>query len=275
MIYRKIILLLIVSLFSVSCSGHKEKQVEQKQEKQAVKEEINPFAIKELQFQIVDTIPHQQTSFTQGLIFYDGYLYEGTGLEGASKLFKINAKNGKILKSHKLKKEYFGEGITIFDNKIFQLTWHNQVCIIYNFKTFKELKEIKYYGECWGLTNNDSLLILSDGTEYLRLINPNDFSVVSSKLVTYKDQRLERINELELVGKIIYANIWGSDIIVGIDFETGKVVEQIDISSLRDIVKKDSMAPEVSNGIAYDAKENVFYITGKNWSKIFKIKIIQ
>ncbi len=270
----KIVIFLATILLAVSCSG-KKNTIEKTERIETREVQQQKYEIKELTFTILDTITHDQTLFTQGFIFHNGFLYEGTGLEGQSKLLKIDPKNGKILKTKNLKKEYFGEGITIFDNKIFQLTWHNQTCIVYDLKTFKELNEIKYYGECWGLTNNDSLFILSDGTAYLRFINPEDFSILYSKLITYKDKSLTQINELELVGNKIYANIWGSDIIVVIDFESGNVIEQIDISSLRDIVKEDSYSPEVANGIAYDPKEDVFYVTGKNWSKIFKIKIKQ
>ena len=228
--------------------------------------------IKELSFEVVNTIPHSETSFTQGLIFYKGYLYEGTGLEGMSKLQKINPETGKVLKSIDLDDNIFGEGVTIFNDKIYQVTWHNQLCFVYDMD-FNKLNEFKYYGECWGITNNDSLLIMSDGSAYLRFINPNNFTILNNKMVDYKGRPLTNLNELELVDDKIYANIWGNDMIVGIDINTGKVSEQLDVSSLHDIVKSEARNPDVTNGIAYNAKKNTFYITGKNWNKIFEIQI--
>lgn len=233
---------------------------------------VSRDTITEYSIEIIRALPHRKDAFTQGLVYDAGVLYEGTGLEGNSKLEKIDANNGKILKIVNLPTEYFGEGIALLNGKIYQLTWHDQKCLVYDMKSMKKISEFDYFGEGWGLSNNDSLLILSDGTSTIKFIEPNSFSVVSTIQVTYNNKLLNNINELELVGDKLFANIWGSDIIVIIDIITSKVVGQIDISSLRPLVS-DSPQAEVSNGIAYNAKKDLFYFTGKNWSKIFEVKI--
>lgn len=268
-----LIKLIIFLFFFYSCSGNKNKSKNTNENVDKIIIEKQSDTVKELSFEVINIISHNETAFTQGLIFYNGYLYESTGLEGMSKLYKIDVETGKILKHINLDSNLFGEGITIVNNKIYQVTWHNQLFLQYDVNTFKKLKEVKYYGECWGLTNNDSMLILSDGSSYLRFIDTNNFSVVSSKLVTYKNKQLTNINELELIGNKLFANIWGSDIIVIIDINTGKVIAQLDITELHNIIKEESKMPDVANGIAYNSIKNTFYITGKNWNKIFEIKI--
>lgn len=272
--------------FLVACSGKDEKDEKDKSlnstnqtiqynntkntKSASVEDSIN---IEEYSFEIVRTLPHRFDAFTQGLVYDSGILYEGTGLETKSRLEKIDVYSGKILKTIELPSEYFGEGIALLNKKIYQVTWHNQKCLIYDKNSMKKVSELDYFGEAWGLTAiNDSLLILSDGTSTLKFIEPKSFSVVSTRQVTYKEKLLNNINELELVGNKLFANIWGSDIIVIIDIDNGKVVGQIDISSLRLLVT-DSPESEVANGIAYNASKDLFYFTGKNWSKIFEVKI--
>ncbi len=267
--------ILLLAILLVACTKNQKNneittnkinQLDSKNEQKIINE------IKQYTFQIIDTLPHLTSSFTQGLVFHNGVLYEGTGLNGHSKLQKINPKTGKITNSIDIDSAYFGEGITVLGDKIYQITWHDQICLIYDKSAFKLLKKINYFGEGWGLTSNDSLLILSDGSAVIKFIKPVDFSVTSTKLISYKSKPMQNINELELVGDKLYANIWGRDLIIIADINTGNVVGELDISPLRPLVA-DAPEAEVSNGIAYNKTGDVFYLTGKNWSKIFVVKI--
>ena len=236
--------------------------------------EKNKNAIIKYGVEIIDILSHDTTFFTQGLVIHNGKLYEGTGIEGKSKLVRFDLKNWKMEKSISLKNHYFGEGVTVFDDKIYQLTWLNQTCLVYDLKTMKQIKEFTYSGEGWGLTNNDSILFMSDGSSTIRLLNPKDFTTISNLNITRNNVPVRYINELELVDSLLYANIFMRDLIIIANINTGKVVGEIDISALRPLVS-DYKHSEVSNGIAYCKESKLFYLTGKFWNKMFVVRFVE
>jgi glutamine cyclotransferase len=224
--------------------------------------------------EIVDTLPHLTSSYTQGLLIHQGKIYEGTGQFRESKLMKIKLENGEIEESIPLENTLFGEGVTIFDNKIYQLTWMNQICLVYDLKTLKKISEFSYSGEGWGLTSNDSLLFMSDGSSIIKVINPKNFTTISNLQIKKNNQPVRFLNELELVDSLLYANVYMQDLIIVANINTGEVVADIDISALRPLVAASKYA-EVSNGIAFNPKTNLFYLTGKYWDKIFIVKFVE
>jgi glutamine cyclotransferase len=236
--------------------------------------EKNKDAIIKYGVEIIDILPHDTTFYTQGLVIHNGKLYEGTGIEGKSKLIKIDLKSGKIEKSIPLKNHYFGEGVTVLNEEIYQLTWLNQTCLVYDLKTMQQINEFTYSGEGWGLTNNDSILFMSDGSSTIRLINPKDFTTISNINITRNNVPVRHLNELELVDSLLYANIFMRDLIIIANINTGKVVGEIDISALRPLVS-DYRHSEVSNGIAYCKENKLFYLTGKFWNKMFVVRFVE
>lgn len=228
--------------------------------------EVNSYTYK-----IINTYPHDKNAFTQGLIYRDGYLYEGTGLRGHSSLRQIELNTGKVKKIHHLPDRYFGEGITIYNEKIYQLTWESEVCFVYNLN-FKLLDQFNYQREGWGLTNNDDHLIMSDGTDKLYFINPDDFTIEKSLQVTMDNKPVKNINELEYIKGMIYANIWRENIIIKIDPMTGEVDGIIDLEGIIDPANYDYEL-NVLNGIAYDRENDRLFVTGKLWPIIFEIEL--
>ena len=227
--------------------------------------------IKKYIAEIIDTLPHNINYFTQGLVFHNGILYEGTGIEGESILVRYKKNKHSADKIVRLDDSVFGEGITVFNDKIYQLSWLNQTCFVYDLKTLNKEKELKYAGEGWGLTHNDSLLIMSDGSATIRFIEPDNFRVVRNMMIKMNGKAVGLINELELVDSLLYANIYMQDLIIIADINTGNVVGLIDISNLRRQLYNNP-TQEVSNGIAYNKSEDVFYLTGKNWNKVFIVR---
>ncbi|HYM19877.1 MAG TPA: glutaminyl-peptide cyclotransferase [Candidatus Kapabacteria bacterium] len=222
-------------------------------------------------YEIVNTYPHDPTAFTEGLQFYNGELYESTGLEGYSTLRRVELATGKVLQKVDLDPKYFGEGIVIFDSKIYQLTYTTEIGFIYDLKTFKQTSTWNYQGQGWSLTSDGTSLIMSNGTERLKFLDPNNLSVVKTIDVQESGMPIENVNELEYIKGEIWANIWRTDRIVRIDPATGNVKGWIDLSEL---LPPDEMKNvDVLNGIAYDAEHDRIFITGKNWPKLFEIKI--
>lgn len=233
-------------------------------------EPVKPF----YSFEIIKELPHDTQAYTQGFIYHNGFLYESTGQYRKSSLRKINPNTGEIIKNIKIPDKYFAEGLTIFNNKIYQLTWFENTGFIYDLETMKQIGSFSYYGEGWGLTNDDKHLILSDGSNVLRYIDPTNFEVVKTLTVLNENSYpMRNLNELEYVAGYIWANIYMENYIVQIDPKTGRVVSRIDLTPLRD---KLTIGPEtdVLNGIAYDKESDVFYFTGKNWNKIFIAKLL-
>ena len=220
---------------------------------------------------VVRAYPHDPKAFTQGLEYFEGHLYESTGRYGESTLRETSLETGKVLQRVDLPSKYFGEGLTIFHGKIYQLTWLTKVGFIYDLRTFRKIGEFPYSSEGWGLTHDDSSLILSDGTNKLQFINPISFAVSKTIEVYADNEAVTNLNELEYINGEIFANIWHSSRIARIDPQSGRVLAWIDLTAL---VERKSHGPEdVLNGIAYDARRKRLFVTGKCWSEIIEIKL--
>lgn len=233
-------------------------------------------------YEIVNTYPHDPKAFTQGLVFRNGVLYESTGEYGDSSLRKVDLASGKILQKKDVAEDYFAEGMTVLNDKIYQITWRERTAFVYDLNDLKLLKEIRYQGDGWGLTHDASNLIMSDGTHIIRFVNPENFQTVRTVAVFRENgQPLLNLNELEYVKGEIWANIWHSEQsnilgkpnhIARIDPNTGKLLGWIDLSSISpEDVSRDS--ENTLNGIAYDEASDRLFVTGKNWRKLFEIKV--
>jgi glutamine cyclotransferase len=229
-------------------------------------------------YDVVAEYPHDPGAFTEGLEFKDGFLYESTGQYGSSDIRKTDLKTGKVLQSQKMENKYFGEGLTILNGKLYQLTYKEGCGFVYDLSTFKVLKSFPCNTmEGWGMTNNGRHLIFDDGSNVFHYIDPNTFQEVKQLKVTDEHGPVDEINEPEMIKGFIYANQWQTDLILKIDTATGKVVGRVDLSNLRQRYGIPPMTgqrnePEVLNGIAYDAATNRIFITGKNWPKLFEVK---
>ncbi|RCW47713.1 MULTISPECIES: glutaminyl-peptide cyclotransferase [unclassified Halanaerobium] len=229
--------------------------------------------IKSYSYKIINTYPHDSTAFTQGLEFFNGFLYESTGLYDKSSLKKINLNTGEILKIKKLPGNHFGEGITILNDKIYQLTWKAKTAYVYDLN-FNLLKEFSYKGEGWGLTNDSQHLIMSNGSNKIYYRNPDNFSVLRTIEVAAYGEKISNINELEYINGEIFANIWFEDYILRINPESGEINSMINLSG---IINPDNYLHEINvlNGIAYDEDTGRLFVTGKLWPHIFEIKIVE
>jgi glutaminyl-peptide cyclotransferase len=221
-------------------------------------------------YTVVRSYPHDPGAFTQGLQYVDGVLYEGTGLNGRSSIRRVNLATGDVLKQHNVDAMYFGEGITIFGNDLFELTWQSGVAFVYDRNTFAPTKSFKYSGEGWGLTQDGTNLIMSNGTEYLRFLDPATFAERRRVRVTGVGQPVKNLNELEYVKGEIFANVWMTDYIARIDPATGRINAYID---LRGLMPANDGSRDVLNGIAYDAAGDRLFVTGKLWPRLFEIKL--
>ncbi len=228
-----------------------------------------------LTYKVLNTYPHDISSFTEGLEFYRDTLFEGTGQYGASKLLKVDYKTGKILKSNELQQQYFGEGITIINGKIFQLTYKEKTGFIYNADTWKIEKTFTYDKdfEGWGMTNDGKFIYQTDGTEKIWKMDPATQKMVDYINVYSSSDKIESLNELELIDGEMYGNIWQKDLIAIINPATGEVTAAIDLSELRKSLTNPQA--EVLNGIAYNPKTKTIFVTGKNWDKMFEISIVK
>ena len=222
-------------------------------------------------YEIVNVYPHDRNAFTQGLVFENGVLYESTGLYGHSTLRRVELETGKILQLYPLPNQFFGEGITIFDEKLIQLTWRSNKGFVYDKHSFDLLQEFYYSTEGWGITHNGSQLIMSDGTATLYFLDPETFDK-TGQVEVQDSGPVTKLNELEYIQGNIYANIWKEEKIAIIDPQTGQVQGWIDLSGIQDLEDLDTN--NILNGIAYDAEEERLFITGKRWSQLFEIKLI-
>ena len=221
--------------------------------------------------QILSTLPHSTTSFTQGLLYHEGVLYESTGLYGQSTLQKLDAATGQILKKIPVP-DVFAEGLARWQGRLIQITWKNRTALIYTLADFLPLGLFQYDTEGWGLTNDDQSLIMSDGTNVLTFRNPDTFAPERRIEVTVQGQPLPYLNELEYIDGLVYANVWYQTFIVQINPADGEVVGVIDAAPLfhqLPPLNDDS----VLNGIAYNHHRNTLYLTGKNWPKIFEVTL--
>jgi len=225
-------------------------------------------------YKVVTTYPHDQSAFTQGLVFEDGFLYEGTGLHGYSTLRRIKLETGEILQIIELPLQFFGEGVTIHGNKIIQLTWQSNTGFVYDKYSFKLLQKFNYPDEGWGITGDGKCLIMSDGTSTLHFLNPKTFEEIGQIEVSVNSTPLTGINELEYIKGEIYANIWQTERIARINPLTGQVIGWIDLKGILS-PEDDSETVDVLNGIAYDAKNDRLFVTGKFWPKIYEIELIK
>jgi len=221
-------------------------------------------------YRVLAAYPHDRAAFTQGLVFEDGFLYEGTGLNGHSSLRKVALETGAILKRRDLPAEFFGEGITIYRNRIIQLTWQSHVGFLYDKDSFKLIGKFSYPTEGWGITHDERRLIVSDGTATLHFLDPETFAEIGRIEVCDRHGKVFHLNELEYVKGEIYANVWQTDRIARISPASGRVIGWIDLVGL--LGPKDCENPvDVLNGIAYDAKHDRLFVTGKFWPRLFQV----
>jgi glutamine cyclotransferase len=224
-------------------------------------------------YQIMNTFPHSKKHYTQGLEFYNDFLYEGTGEYGTSGIFKTQLETGKVVQLKMLDAKYFGEGITILNDKIYQLTYKTQKGFVYRLSDFELIDTFIFKSsEGWGLTNDGTNLIMSDGTHVLTWLNPNDYTVVKTLQVANNKGIINNLNELEYVEGTIYANVYTTDLIVQIDAETGKILSEINMAGILNMYKNPGDTIDFLNGIAYHKKSKRLFVTGKYWPRIFEIK---
>ncbi|HEX8149453.1 MAG TPA: glutaminyl-peptide cyclotransferase [Pyrinomonadaceae bacterium] len=225
-------------------------------------------------YEVVNTFPHDPEAFTQGLIFHEGALVESTGLERHSTLRRVELQTGKVLKRVDVPRDFFAEGMTLFGGKIYQLTWKGEKGFVYDPQTFAKSGEFTYTGEGWGLTHDADSLILSDGSDKLRFIDPNGYQVRRTVSVSDGGRPVVALNELEYVKGEVYANVWHRNVVARIDPQTGRVKGWIDLSGL---LKPGDVSDEeaVLNGIAYDEAGDRLFVTGKLWPKLFEVRLKQ
>ena len=221
--------------------------------------------------EIYNTYPHDSTAFTQGLVYNNGIFYEGTGLYGESTLRKVAIETGEVTQKIDLASEYFGEGITLFNDNIIQLTWREKKGFVYNKETFQLVAEFSYDSEGWGITFDGEYLIMSDGTNLLYYLDPDNYSTIKQVSVTANGEAVNNLNELEYIKGNIYANIWQTDRIAVIEPE-GEVIGWIDLEGI--LPYEDCPQKDVLNGIAYNPEENRVYVTGKFWCKLFELEFV-
>ena len=225
-------------------------------------------------YRVIKTYPHDKDAFTQGLVFKDGSLYEGTGQETRSSLRKVQLETGQVLNQLDLDSRFFGEGIAIIDTRIYQLTWESKVGFVYDLSTFKLKNKIYYQTEGWGLTTMGDKLVMSDGSNVLYFMDPESFTVVSTLEVYDNKAKVMHLNELEYINGEIWANIWMTDLIARIDPSSGKVIAYIDLKGILNDSATDTKV-NVLNGIAWDQAGKRIFVTGKNWPSLFEIRITE
>jgi glutamine cyclotransferase len=223
-------------------------------------------------YSIVNRYPHNINAFTQGLFYHEGYLYEGTGKNGLSSLSKIDLNTGEVLQSEQLSRRYFGEGIEVVGDKIYQLTWRSNIVFVYDKESFELIDSHYNATEGWGLAYDGEQLILSNGTNTLTFLDPANFAPQRSVQVTLNGNPISLLNELEYINGEVWANVWQTDFIVRIDPQTGNVNSSIDLTGLSDQTTLGS-AEAVLNGIAWDAEQERLFVTGKHWSDLFEIEL--
>lgn len=228
-----------------------------------------------LDYEVINAYPHDMNAYTQGLEFYQDTLYESTGQYGESTLRKVDFKTGKILKKHQLKNQYFGEGLTIVDNKIYQLTWREGEGLVYDVNSFEILDKFRYdkSEEGWGLCHDENYVYKSDGTDKIWRLDPQTLEEIDYIQPTTHNSISEKLNELEYVDGKIYANTYQKDGVAVINPKNGAIEAVVDFRTLKKQVQQHS-GLDVLNGIAYNPKTKKLYVTGKNWNKLFEVKVI-
>lgn len=230
---------------------------------------------KQYGYEVVQEFPHDTGAFTQGLVYHDGILLEGTGKYEQSTLRKVELETGKVLKSIDLPPKVFGEGITLWGDKVVQLSWKNRLIFIWDVDSFDLVGRYRFPGEAWGVTHDGNELIVSNGSEFLLFMDPQSMRVKRRVKVLDQGRPIEKLNELEFINGEVWANIWYDERIVRIDPQTGRVVAWVDLTGLLPLEERKNRRESVLNGIAYDAKENRLFVTGKEWPKLFEIRLVE
>ena len=224
-------------------------------------------------YNILNTYPHNIDSFTQGLVYHEGFLFEGTGKNGQSNLSKINLEDGEVLMNKSMSQRYFGEGIEIVDDKIYQLTWQSHLVFVHDKTTFESMGSHYNATQGWGLAYDGSHLILSDGTATLQFMDPETFAPVRKVEVQLDGNAINQLNELEYINGEVWANVWQTDFILRIDPESGEVNSIVDLTGLSAQTQLGS-SEAVINGIAWDAATERLFVTGKHWANLFEIELV-
>lgn len=271
---KKISFLFFVVLLFISCGTDERKEIPDVKMVEAEKP-----AVPVLVYSVVSTLPHDTTAFTEGLLFHDNKLFESTGSPSSSPNLKsvfgiVDLKTGKLdVKVEIDKNTYFGEGIVFFGNKIYQLTYENQTGFIYDEKTYKKIGQFNYSNkEGWGLTNDGTHIIMSDGTNKLTYFDPKEMNPIKVLSVNENGYATDALNELEYINGFIYANIWMTGYVVKIDPKTGKVIAKINFTPMWYEIKEQYPYCLEMNGIAYDSITDKIYVTGKLWPKMYEVK---
>jgi glutamine cyclotransferase len=273
MIIMKTILALIMIFLMISCGSNSNKEHERISNKTNPDEKPYKNQVLNSTVSIINKIPHDPLAYTQGLVYHKGFLYESTGHRGASTLRKIDPNTGEIIKKIPVSGMYFSEGICIFENMIYMITWTSGKCFVYDLETFERIKEMDYNGQGWGLANYGNKFLMSDGSNILRMIEPSNFFVEKNTSVVDENfNPISYLNEMENIKGEIWANIWMQDKIARINPDNGNLIGWVDLSNLREFVTNPEQ--EVSNGIAFNEEENAIYLTGKNWEYIFVVQIV-
>jgi len=234
--------------------------------------QMSPVDTLRLKYTVVTSLPHDENAFTQGLVIHHNKILESTG-QNNSWIAEVNPGTGTQDKKVTLNNHYFGEGITILNNKIYQLTWKNKIGFIYDANSYKQIGEFKYTTEGWGITHDNKNLIMSDGSEKLFFMDSLNFKVVRTLAVKEGNSLIKKLNELEYIGGYIYANIWETPVIVKIDPSTGNVVGRLDLSAITNDISRMYPQADVLNGIAYDKNSKALLVTGKLWPKAYLIQV--
>jgi glutaminyl-peptide cyclotransferase len=233
----------------------------------------SPAAVPEYGYEVAHSYPHDPTAFTEGLFYLNGYLYESTGLEGHSTIRKVRLETGEVLEKRSVPAEYFGEGIVNWKDRLISLTWKSGVGFVYDLKTFKPERRFTYEGEGWALTQDGTQIYMSDGSADIRVLNPQTLLPTRRIHVTLDGRPIDNLNELEWVQGEIYANVWRTNWILRIDPRDGHVVGAVNLAGLLSAAEVVPGQTDVLNGIAYDAARDRLFVTGKNWPKVFEIKL--
>ena len=228
--------------------------------------------VRRYSYQVLESYPHDPSAFTQGLVLSGGVLYESTGLYGESSLRKVDLRTGRVIQKLDLEDKYFAEGVTVWRDRIIQLTWKSGVVFVYDAVSLQRLRTCAYPYEGWGITTDGEKLIVSDGSEIIRFLDPLDLSEKQQVRVEVEGRKIDRLNELEYAQGKVYANVWHEDLIVVIDPESGELFGWIDLGGLDDPMKG---GENVLNGIAYDGEDDTLLVTGKRWHRIYRIKVLE
>jgi glutaminyl-peptide cyclotransferase len=225
-------------------------------------------------YELVKTYPHDTQAFTEGLFYLNGFLYESTGLEHQSTIRKEKLETGEVLQKIDVPPQYFGEGIVNWKNRLISLTWKSEVGFVYDLNTLKLQRHFAYKGEGWALTQDGKRLIMSDGTPDLRFLDPDTLQETGRVTVTYDGKPVPQVNELEWVKGRIYANVWQTDMLIIVDPTRGDITGVVDLTGLMPVNQRPPGPDSVLNGIAYDAVHDRLFVTGKNWPKLFEIRVL-